>query len=87
MLKQVAQWAIIVHLRASMHRKTFFFDSLGQVAQKNICSRADNSKVNGQMWPEFKITWDFMTVLIAYKFDDDPIKNEVIILSATFSPL
>ena len=57
---QVAQWATIAHLTASMPSKALFFNNLRQVA-KNICSRADTSKVrvNGQMWSEFELVGDF----------------------------
>ena len=39
-----------------------------------MCSRVGNSKVNGQIWPEFEIK-DFTPVLVICKFDDDPIKD------------
>ena len=50
----------------------FFFNNLGQIAQKQICSRAGNSKVN------------FMSVLVTCKFDDDSIKIKVVIVSSNF---
>ena len=33
------------------------------------------------MWPEFELVRDFMAVLVTCKFDDDPIKNEDVIVS------
>ena len=49
-------------------------------------SRAGNSKVNIQMWPEFELIQDFIAPLVTSKFDDNPIKNEGAI-GSTFSPL
>ena len=49
------------------------------------CSRVGNSKVNGRMWPEFKLVQDFMAVLVTCKFDDYTIKNATV--STTFSSL
>ena len=70
-----------------MSRKVFFLNNLKKVAPKKICSRAGNSEVNRQMWPEFELIRDFMPVLVICKFDDDWIKNEVVIMSITFSLL
>ena len=68
-----------------MPRK-FFFNNLGRVAPKKMHSRAGNFKVNGQMWPEFKIIQDFMPVLVTRKFNDNPTKNKVVIVSTTVTP-
>ena len=34
-------------------------------------SRARNSKMTGQIWPKFKLVWNFMPVLVTCKFDGD----------------
>ena len=54
MNKQVTQRAMITHLRASMPRKAFF-QQFRAGCSKQICSRAGNSNVNGEMWPEFEL--------------------------------
>ena len=49
LIKQ-AQRATIAHLGASMSRKVFFPQQFRVGCTKQICSRAGNSKVNGQVW-------------------------------------
>ena len=39
-------------------------------------SRAANSTVQGQIWPNFESIRDFMVVLVTCKHEEDPIKNE-----------
>ena len=59
----------------SQHAQKGFFQQFRAGCSKQICSRAGNSKVNGQMWPEFELG-DFTPVLVASECDDDdPIKN------------
>ena len=41
-------------------------------------SRANDSKVNSPIWPEFQLMQDFMAVLVTCKFEDDPIKSEAL---------
>ena len=72
-------------LPESQHAQKGFFNLFGQVAPKNIHPRAGNSKVNGQMWPKFKVVRDFTPVLVTCKFDDH--LKKVTIVSTTFSPL
>ena len=43
---------------------------------KNLCSRANNSKVNNPIWPKFEFVRAFIPVLITWKFDKDPIKGD-----------
>ena len=40
------------------------------------CTRAANSTVQCPIWPNFKPVQDFMGVLVAWKNEEDPIKNE-----------
>ena len=40
------------------------------------CSRAANSSVHSQIWPNFKLIRDFMVDLVTYKNEHDPIKNK-----------
>ena len=40
-----------------------------------------------QIWVEFEFVWDFMSVLVICKFEENLIKNEDIIMETTFSPL
>ena len=49
-------------------------------------SRANNSKVNDRIWPEFKLILHFMPVIVIWKYDGVLIKNKGFILS-TFSTL
>ena len=57
-----------------------------QVYGKNFRhSWVSNSTVNSPIWPKIEIIRDFMAVLVTCKFDEAPIKNEVII-DQTFSP-
>ena len=51
------------------------------------CSRAANSVVSGPIWPKFKIVWDFMHVLITYKYKKDQIKGNREKVETPFSPL
>ena len=46
-------------------------------------SRAHNSKVTGQIWPEFELFRDFMPVLVTCKIDEDPIGHKGAIMSTT----
>ena len=62
----------------SQHAQKGFFQQIRAGCSKQICSRAGNSKVNGQMWPEFELK-DFTPVLVTCQFDDDLIKNKVVI--------
>ena len=39
-------------------------------------SRAANSAVHGQIWPNFELIQDLMVVLVTCKNEKDPIKNE-----------
>ena len=39
-------------------------------------SRAANSAVLGPIWPNFELVRDVMNVLVTYKYEEDPIKNE-----------
>ena len=39
-------------------------------------SRAANSTVLGQIWPNFELVRDVMDVLVTCKYEEDPIKNE-----------
>ena len=50
-------------------------------------SRANNSKVNGPIWPEIELIRYFIDVLVTCKFEEDPIKTEVAIDRIIFSPL
>ena len=51
-----------------------------------IRSRAANSAVLGPIWPNFELVRDVMDVLIACKYEEDPIKNEGARVLTTFSP-
>ena len=50
-------------------------------------SRAANATVQGLIWPKFELFRDFMSVLVACKKDEDPIKNEGARVVTTFLPL
>ena len=50
-------------------------------------SRANKSKVNSPIWPKIELVRDFIDVLVTCKFDEAPIKNEVVIDQTPFSPL
>ena len=50
-------------------------------------SRAANSAVLGPIWPNFELVRDVMDVLVTYKYEEDPIKNEGARVLTTFSPL
>ena len=39
-------------------------------------SRAANSTVLGPIWPNFKLVRDVMDVLVTFKYEEDPIKND-----------
>ena len=43
-------------------------------------SRAANSVVHGQIWPNFELIQAFMHVLIACKYEKDQMKNSIISL-------
>ena len=71
-------------LPESQHtQKDFFSHQFKAGSSKSICSRAGDSKVNGQVWPEFEPVEELTPVLITCKFDDDPIKTGVVIMSTT----
>ena len=50
-------------------------------------SRANNSKVNGQIWLKCILVPDIMPVVVTCRLDEDPIKTEGTIVSTTFSLL
>ena len=50
-------------------------------------SRAANSAVLGPIWPNFENVRDLMNVLVTYKYEEDPIKNEGARVDTTFSSL
>ena len=50
-------------------------------------SRAANSAVHGEITPKFKLIQAFMVVLVTYKNEKDPVKNEGPRVLTTFSPL
>ena len=52
------------------------FSHYKSMVKKNPRSRANNSKVNNPTRPKFKLIWTFMPVLITWKFDKDPIKDD-----------
>ena len=52
-----------------------------------IRSWAANSAVIGLIWPNFELVRDVMDVLVTYKYEEDPIKNEGARVLTTFSPL
>ena len=39
-------------------------------------SRAANSAVLGRIWLKFELVRDIIDVLVIYKYEEDPIKNE-----------
>ena len=41
----------------------------------------------GQLTPHFELVRDVMNVLVTYKYEEDPIKNEGARVFTTFSPL
>ena len=50
-------------------------------------SRAANSAVHGQIYPNFELIRDLMTVFITCKNEEDPIKNVGARVFTTFFPL
>ena len=42
----------------------------------SIRSRAANSAVLGPIWPNFELVRNVMDVLVTYKYEEDPMKNE-----------
>ena len=50
-------------------------------------SKADNSVVNGPIWPKFELVWDFMHVLVTCKYKKDLIKSYPEKVETPFSPL
>ena len=54
---------------------------------KSRRSKAANSAVLGPIWPNFELVRDNMDVLITYKYEEDPIKNEGARVLTTVSPL
>ena len=53
----------------------------------NSSKLSANSAVLGPVLPNFKFVRDVMDVLIACKYEEDPIKNEGARVFTTFSPL
>ena len=49
------------------------------------CSRAASSVVVDGIWQRFKLIQAFMVVLVTYKNDEDPLKNESTRVLTTFS--
>ena len=39
-------------------------------------SRRSMAAINGRIWPIFELIRDFIVVLVTYKNEDEPIKNE-----------
>ena len=50
-------------------------------------SRAANSAVLGPIWPNFELVRDVIDVLVTYKYEEDPIKNEGAREVTSFFPL
>ena len=50
-------------------------------------SRAANSTVQGQIWPNFEPIGEFMGVHVACKNEEDPIKSEGTRVVTTLLPL
>ena len=48
---------------------------------------ADNSEVSGGIWQKFERIQAFMHVLVTWKNEEDPIKNELARLATTLLPL
>ena len=48
------------------------------------CPRAANSTIFGPIWPNFKLSRDFMNVLITCKYEEDPIKMRALECSQHF---
>ena len=49
------------------------YKSMGDFSRR---SRAANSAVLGQIWPNFKLIRHFIVVILTRKNEEDPIKNE-----------
>ena len=49
-------------------------------------SRAANSAICSRTWPKFELIRDVVVVLVIFKNEEDPIKNEVARGATTFSP-
>ena len=49
------------------------YKSMGDFSRR---SRAANSAVLGQIWPNFELVRDVIDVLFTCKYEEDPIKNE-----------
>ena len=52
-----------------------------------ICSRAANSAVSGGISPKFEHIQALKVVLVTFKNEEDPIKNEGARVLTTFHPL
>ena len=50
-------------------------------------SRAAYSEIHGRIWPNLELILTLMVVLITYKNEEDPIRNEGDRVLTTFSPL
>ena len=50
-------------------------------------SRAANSKVSGGILPKYELIQAFIVVLVTYKNEEDPIKNEGARVLTRFSPI
>ena len=49
------------------------YKSMGDFSTR---SRAANSAVLGPIWPNFELVRDVINVLVTFKYEEDPIKNE-----------
>ena len=58
--------------------QSFFHDLIHVYSSglKNLCSRANNSKVNNPIRPKFELVRAFMSVFFTCMFDKDPIKDD-----------
>ena len=70
--------------RASMETPYSHYKSMGNFFRR---SRAAYSVVSGPIWPKFELVWDFMHVLITYKYKKDRIKSNREKVETPFSPL
>ena len=48
---------------------------------------APNSKGYGQITQKFELVWDFMPVLVTFKFGKDQIKTEGVSMETSFLPI
>ena len=62
----------------------------GAIVSKTLFSSTQgdgDSKVNARMWLEFELVRECTPILVTSKLYCHPIKNEIIIMSTTSSPL